>query len=322
MNGMLDHVWGKSPAADRVWAQVSGIAPSRSAKRPLMVLQAFCDESMSCNGYFVIAGFIATAEAWADFARKWEAALPLHGIEDRKAHQYHFKMNRMWNLKRDHVEPFYRIIEETAVMGVSCAISVRDFELAKKRIYLNHPAFKIGSLDVGDYGNIYIHAFRSLMDTFHIMRSNPQIASVIGNQPVDFYFDEKSEKKLIAKSWDLYVESRNEPERSFYGREPRFEDDRDFLPLQAADFLAWWVRKWHEMGDADTKVIFGEYCLFKRGRRIPGMHVQVIEDHIAELFQTVMLDRCRPGIQVSNVAFRPLVRGERHFIDFSQVQLG
>lgn len=73
---ILDHVWGVSPASDRVWAQVSGVAPSRSWKRLLVVLQAYIDDSRGDDGTFVLAGYIATAESWAKFAGEWEELLP------------------------------------------------------------------------------------------------------------------------------------------------------------------------------------------------------------------------------------------------------
>ena len=88
--GILDHVWGESPAADRVWAQVSGMAPRLANYCLLMVLQAFIDDSYKSDGVYVLAGFVATAEAWANFARDWEELLPL-GVRDRDG-KFHFKL--------------------------------------------------------------------------------------------------------------------------------------------------------------------------------------------------------------------------------------
>ena len=56
MIGILGHVWGVSRAQDRIWGQVSGIAPSRAGRRLFMVLQAFVDESRGERGTFVLAG--------------------------------------------------------------------------------------------------------------------------------------------------------------------------------------------------------------------------------------------------------------------------
>ena len=90
--GILEHVWGISPAQDRVWAQVSGIAPSKSSKRLFVVLQAFIDDSYD-DDVFVLAGYIASEEAWANFAKDWEDLLQWGTLKSDG--QRHFKMSEM-----------------------------------------------------------------------------------------------------------------------------------------------------------------------------------------------------------------------------------
>lgn len=70
MIGPLDHVWGVSTTQDRVWAQVSGLPPSKAGKRLFVVFQAAIDESFEEKGVFVLGGCIATAEAWIRDAAK------------------------------------------------------------------------------------------------------------------------------------------------------------------------------------------------------------------------------------------------------------
>src|ERR1700682_5108739 len=94
MNALLDHAWGISPAQDRVWAQVTGLAPGAAVRRLLMPLnfQGFLDDSTSTEE-FILAGHIAPAEAWAAFAKEWELLLPL-GTRAKNGKQ-HFKMSDM-----------------------------------------------------------------------------------------------------------------------------------------------------------------------------------------------------------------------------------
>ena len=84
------HRWGDSPAADEVRALVVGLSPSEAGKRLLVVYQAYIDNSVGGGGDFVLAGHIATAEAWEAFFREWEQALSL-GLRDE--HGYYFKMS-------------------------------------------------------------------------------------------------------------------------------------------------------------------------------------------------------------------------------------
>jgi hypothetical protein len=93
MMGILDHVWGVSKAQDRVWAQVSGLRPSCAHRRLLVALQAFIDDSTDEGGTFVLAGHIASAEVWSNFAKEWEEMLPF-GIRGKDG-KFYFKMNEM-----------------------------------------------------------------------------------------------------------------------------------------------------------------------------------------------------------------------------------
>jgi len=73
---------------------VAGMRPSAAVRQPIMVLQAYIDDSYKRNGEFVLAGHIATAESWAKFAKEWEALLPSAGTLASNGN-YHFKMSEM-----------------------------------------------------------------------------------------------------------------------------------------------------------------------------------------------------------------------------------
>jgi hypothetical protein len=63
-------------------------------------------------------------------------------------------------------------------------------------------------------------------------------------EKVDFIFDERvKEKKKIRDAWDAYKENADPDIKPYIGSDPRFENDIEFLPLQAADLNAWWIRK-------------------------------------------------------------------------------
>ncbi len=48
------------------------MAPSRRWGSLFMVLQVYVDDSTTESDNFVLAGYIATAEEWLKFSRKWE----------------------------------------------------------------------------------------------------------------------------------------------------------------------------------------------------------------------------------------------------------
>jgi hypothetical protein len=62
--------------------------------------------------------------------------------------------------------------------------------------------------------------------------------------PVDFIFDEHGSTGRDALLWYDYIRtSGSESYRKLLGGTPQFRDDKDILPLQAADMLAWHLRR-------------------------------------------------------------------------------
>jgi hypothetical protein len=91
--------------------------------------------------------------------------------------------------------------------------------------------------------NPYLLAFRGLTDV--INRRRKEFDQVVrSDERIYFIFDERSEKTKIIQAWDTIRESLPKEESALYAPNPRFENDQDFLPLQAADLWAWWLRVW------------------------------------------------------------------------------
>lgn len=206
--------------------------------------QAFVDDSLTPGGEFVLGGYVATAETWAEFAKQWEELLPL-GTRARNG-KYHFKMSEMAQSpeRMKRVPSFYGVIEKNVRLAISCRINLTDFARARKRV--EEIAIKMDwSINLFRWANPYYFVFRGLVDDFH--RERQTLKSVIPlDETVDFIFDNRSEKSFILSAWDEYLARQPEAIKDYYGATPRFEDDQKFLPLQAADFWAWWVRKWYE----------------------------------------------------------------------------
>ncbi len=204
------------------------------------MFQAYIDDSSTEDGVFVIAGYVATAEVWAQFVRDWEEMLP-YGIRDKRG--FYFKMSEICinNERIERVPAFYRVIDRHPLLGISCKINMVDLRKAISRIWsLNR------SIDWGPYSDPYIFTFRALIDCVHAHRGKiPQLP----DEKIDFIFDQQSQGKRILLAWDNFLSTRKEEVRSRFGAHPRFEDDRDFLPLQAADLWAWRIREWYEMQD-------------------------------------------------------------------------
>jgi hypothetical protein len=212
--------------------------------------QAFVDESESAaTGEFVLAGYIAPAANWAQFAGEWESLLPYGSLANDSTYQ--FKMSEMAITKERmaRVPAFYRVIRKYVVVAISIRLNAFDFARAKRRVRdnLSH----IWGIHVGDFRiweNIYFFAFRQLLVPINARRSMLD-DFVPPGEKIDFIFDDRGEKGVILGAWDDIVTNSDYKETGCFGTTPRFENDREFLPPQAADFWAWWVRRWYEEDD-------------------------------------------------------------------------
>ena len=284
MTSLLKHEWGRSAAVDRVWAQVTGLRPSQAPGRILAVFQAFIDESEGETGVFVLAGHIATAEAWAKFSKEWEELLPYAYLQ--KDGTRIFKMEEMLRggARQEDASWFFRVIEKHVALSLSCMIKREDVKKAKARTWV--PGFWI---DWDYVNNQYKLVFRVLMDSFHDRRDLMEEVIPV-DQQVDFIFDERKEKRAILEMWDEYIEKRTPEMRVRYGATPRFESDNVFLPLQAADLWAGLVRKMYENHDNPEAYFKDADFGFWKGVRKDHAKVTIThdEDTLVIAFKTII----------------------------------
>jgi hypothetical protein len=260
--------------------------PSMAGKRLFMVLQAFIDESYEQDGFFVLAGYVSTVERWADFSVQWTEALK-SGVRDKNG-DFHFKMRDMASPSErlERVSIFHNIIQTHVLMSMSLIIRKDDLERAAARISAFHLGKPVKIAWRADLEPYYV-AFHLLMMNFHHYRlAQPDI---LGDaEPVDFYFDEHSQKKKILASWDEYVAWQSPEHQAIYGSTPQFRPDNQFLPLQAADFLAWWVRKW-AMQENTVNIEGGQYSGFvPSNMKIPNLKIAYDEDVLVEFLSRTL----------------------------------
>jgi hypothetical protein len=129
---------------------------------------------------------------------------------------------------------------------------------------------------------------------FHIHRLK-MTELLPADQKIDFYFDNQSDKKAIAEMWDNYIIERPEEVRKFYGAAPSFRDDEEFLPLQAADFWAWWVRKWYQDGTPE-KILKWDFDPFEPARKRKTLRVEIVfdQDQLAATMMQVLRNQIGP----------------------------
>ncbi len=193
------------------------------------MLQAYVDASTEHGELFVLAGYIAPSTVWEQFSDDWQAEL------DRPPNKLSvFKMAAQSKRHPRRAERFYRVIERHVTMAVSVSVRIPDLH---KVVDAAHWPPQLG--DANQLRNPYFYAFQMLYTGFGSLQEKAGI-----HEPVDFIFDDQTEKEVIYRNWARLKASMTGDAARLLGDDPIFRRDDLVLPLQSADFWAWWVRHW------------------------------------------------------------------------------
>ncbi len=276
-------------AASRVLELVSGFpAPDRHV-RLMMVLHACLDDSgeldQTINPIFVLAGFIAESESWASFSHDWRAAL------DAPPSINYFKMVEAANL-RDQFDGWSREQVDAKIhhlvpiikqyTGVRVSISIDKLAFFKHIRSIEYPV-RNNNVD-----KPYCLAFQRILLEIPGMQLLHSFYFCSKPRPVDFIFDEEGEIGLEAQGTWLYIKRLAErlaqagrtDFRPCLGAMPKFENEKNFLPLQASDLYAWHLRRFFYN---NRRLIMPPNSVLKEISSIPAIHTHLGEAELISL---------------------------------------
>jgi uncharacterized protein DUF3800 len=141
-----------------------------------------------------------------------------------------FKMSEIdlnSELQMERAHQFYRVIEDHVLAQV--AVAVNCAELTKWV-----PAMDVQSVLI----NPYLLAHKAIINLTAQLQCDAGL-----KDKIDFVFDERTEERKIQRGFDYYLTTLTPEFEEVTGSAPIFRDDTEFLPLQAADLLAWWTRR-------------------------------------------------------------------------------
>jgi hypothetical protein len=208
-----------------------------------VILRAYFDDSGSNANepVYVLGGFMAPVEAWADFSEAWRAVLV------GPPHLEYFKMNEAYRLKmqfegwhaaeRDaRVVELARVIAKFATHRIISNVSRRQFDAAMVRFHaakgFTDKEFPLG-LDP------YFILFYDLATTIAWVRRREGLG-----EDCEYVFDHHNALgDRTVGYWEMFLENLSDGLRPFAGRKPVHQDDKLALPLQAADLYAWQMRR-------------------------------------------------------------------------------
>jgi hypothetical protein len=194
-------------------------------------MQAYVDDSVE-PPVFVLAGFVARAEQFAQLTLEWQAALDgpprLEYFKMKEAHALEQQFKGWSKQDRDaRLAVLVNIIKNHVLAGVSSVVRHEDFnEALKLKIAkpLDTPYWLM-------YHSIINRVFEWEIETGII-------------EPVDFIFDEQlHQSDGVQAHFSAFLELAPPRIKELFGERPVHRDDKKVKPLQAADMLAWHIHR-------------------------------------------------------------------------------
>jgi Protein of unknown function (DUF3800) len=213
---------------------VSHYAEPESGWRRIMALTAYVDDSGSdpSSPVYVLGGVVLPAEWWTSLTEEWR------GVLEASPSICYFKASEVGDREKGPFKDFtgeQRKQKVNALVDVLCtqhplALSVSlewsVFEQFRQRYKLptglDDPYFFL-------YYRIIALAAQCCM-----REANPT--------PIDFVFDDQGKVGRAVLEWYEFFAARL-PKEMPLGKKPVFGDEKECLPLQAADLFAWYGRR-------------------------------------------------------------------------------
>jgi hypothetical protein len=239
-----------------------------------VALQAYIDDSgRGQHPAFVLAGWIARPEQWADFSTEWEKVLHLAPLikylKTREAMNFQGQFNGWSKTDRNNkLADLYAVIEQYVMNGIYIVIPSLVFE--QYASIIDHPKAN----------DPYFLASFSMM----VMVSDLEEKYGI-TEPVDFIFDNQEGMEIpVRDAWNELRSFSPDGVRRRLGRRPEFDDDKVSMPLQAADLHAWWVRRGYSDMVEDKERLPTPW---KHTKDLYSISIIVAEEQIADFFAPI-----------------------------------
>lgn len=199
-----------------------------------MTLQAYVDDSRSNVDarHFILAGYVHSAEKWSQFSDDWKAELntppKIEYFRMVEAENLRGQFIRWpWRKREQKVNRLAKVIHKYNPWSFECWLSEKAFNKILKPIAPY------------DLKNPYMYCFYGVIVTVARLLQSEGIKA-----PVDFVFDEQGGLGPRVVFWYDWIKQWQDPSiAALLGNTPVFRDDKKVLPLQAADILAWHLRR-------------------------------------------------------------------------------
>jgi hypothetical protein len=276
----------ESQANQSLDAIVCGYSKNNRDAALMVMFKAYFDDSSSDEEtkIMVLAGCVQSYKVWANFSIEWEAALAqspsIKYFHMREARHLEGEFLRWKARDRDNkIHYLASVIDSYRPWTLVVWVSRKEHDAILKPI----APFMIR--------HSYVALFYAVILKLAHLHNDMGI-----HLPVEYVFDEQGPIGEDAALWYRHIKSWQSPEiAAVMGGTPKFENDKMVLPLQAADMLAWHVRRRKERPNEDC-------AKFPTG---PLENLTCAEVHITQDFMTKIADQMKDVPGISSVQEKP-----------------
>jgi Protein of unknown function (DUF3800) len=246
------------------------------------VFKAYFDDSCSSeeSKIFVLAGCVQSYKIWSHFSLAWEAALA------QPPSIRHFHMREARGLVGEFARWKAEDRDDKIRLLASVIENFRPWTIAVWVSRKQHDAI-VGPIAPFMIRHAYVFLFWVATVKLAHFHQHKGI-----RLPVEYVFDEQGPVGEDAAIWHRHIKSWQPPEiKALMGGTPKFENDEWVLPLQAADMLAWHVRRRKEKPDEELST-FATRAL----ENLDYAEIQVTEDRL-----TIMAEQMKEVPNVESV---------------------
>jgi len=200
----------------------------------MLEVTAYCDESATAHQVYCVAGYWATAREWEKFERLWKAKLAEAGLCEFHATDCEHGKGEFAG-RADRLElpmAFIDIIYRAGLHGVFAVLDLRGWDRFADRVAELRSEHRMG--------DPHYVAFQQLMETVAI-----GVANFPAQERVALVFDDRPDHGKVKLLYDSLKAASNPDLAIFPERLGSIThgDSRELVGLQAADLLAYEVRK-------------------------------------------------------------------------------
>ena len=212
---------------------VCGLPSEKRDARLFLVLQIFIDDSgRGVDPAFVLAGYVGRVANWESFSDEWQKILnekpKLNYIKATEAIWLKGEFAGWTPADRDRrVIRLVKLIKRYAMYAVDLSIDLAAFDLIlrQKRGVFKQPE-----------GLAFSHIVTWMLGRASERKTLEKIELIFDGGVI-------SREKHIIETYVAFMKHLPAELTSLLYKRPRFEDDKEVLPIQAADLWAWHVRR-------------------------------------------------------------------------------